>query len=204
MKILPRALVAVLAVGLLSAVPSVAPVGLGAGSPTFAAIVGSGSCEQTVSSATYVTVASSGADCIITFSGTRGDSDTTVDWTVPTGINAVDLLLVGGGGSGGGDEGGGGGAGLFIERSDLNLSSHVSDEGDISIQVGAGGSFNGDDDSSDTGGNSSFGSLTAVGGGTGGNALQEGQPDSTADDGGDGGSGGVRFGLCGKPRLLTA
>ena len=189
MKILPRALVAVLAVGLLSAVPSVAPVGLGAGSPTFAATVGSGSCEQTVSSATYVSVASSGTDCIITFSGTTSDSDMTVDWTVPPGINAVDLLLVGGGGSGGSDEGGGGGAGLFIEKSDLNLSSHISG-GDISIQVGAGGSFNGDDYSSDSGGDSSFGSLTAVGGGTGGYALQADQPLSTADDGGDGGSGG--------------
>ena len=190
MKKLPRALVAVLAVGLLSAVPSVAPVGHGAGSPAFAATVGSGSCSQTVSSATYVTVASSGADCIITFSGTTTDSDMSVDWTVPYGINEVDLLLVGGGGSGGSDEGGGGGAGLFIEKSDFNFSSDVDSEGEISIQVGAGGSFNGGDYSSDTGGNSSFGSLTAVGGGTGGYALQADQPGSTADDGGDGGSGG--------------
>ena len=185
MKKLPRALVAVLAVGVLSAVPSVAPVGHGAGSPAFAATVGSGSCEQTVSSATYVSVASSGADCIITFSGTTTDSDMTVDWTVPTGINAIDLLLVGGGGSGGHDEGGGGGAGLFIERSDLDVTSHISG-GDIRIQVGAGGTYS---SRSDDGGDSYFGTLTAPGGGAGGDADNS-ETDGTTYDGFAGGSGG--------------
>ena len=176
---------AVLAVGLLSAVPSVAPVGHGAGSPAFAATVGSGSCEQTVSSATYVSVAASGADCIITFSGTTTDSNMTVDWTVPTGINAIDLLLVGGGGSGGHDEGGGGGAGLFIERSGLDITSHIS-VGDISIQVGAGGTYS---SRSDDGGDSSFGTLIAPGGGAGGDADNS-EADGTTYDGSAGGSGG--------------
>ena len=156
-------------------------------SPASAATAGSGSCAQTVSDATRVAVTSSGSDCIITFSGTRTNADNSVEWTVPTGVTTVDLLVVGGGGSGGHDEGGGGGAGLFIEKSDYTLSGDIS-AGKIAVQVGAGGTFGSvTSGTGDNGGNSRFGSIVATGGGKGGDANQS---DPSGYDGHNGGSGG--------------
>lgn len=91
-------------------------------------------CNQEVSDATNVTaVRLAGGDCVITFrSGT-------VDWTVPSNLKRVKILLVGGGGGGGGSYdttgsgGGGGGQALLIN------SRGVMPKMNYQINVGSGG-----------------------------------------------------------------
>ncbi len=75
----------------------------------------------------------------------------------PAGLSSVELLVVGGGGGGGSTRGGGGGgAGGIIH--DL---SYVIDQSAYIVIVGYGGP------SAINGGNSSFGSITTIGGGAG-------------------------------------
>ena len=101
-------------------------------------------------------------------------------FSVPSGVAAVDVLVIAGGGGGGttsGDTVGGGGAGGLI----FMPNSPVTPGGSVPITVGCGGG-------SSTGGqNSAFGTLTAIGGGAGG--LQP-QPQSGGAPGGSGGGGG--------------
>ena len=108
-------------------------------------------------------------------------------FTVPSGISAVDVLVVGGGGSGGGagsDDtgGGGGGAGGLIYRP----AFPVTPGGSISYTVGGGGATPGASLSGlgNSGQNSVFGTLTAQGGG-GGSSYSGG----AAQSGGSGGGG---------------
>ena len=83
------------------------------------------------------------------------------EWAVPAGVTAVDLLVVGGGGAGGGL--GGGGAGEFLERTSIAVS------GAIAVVAGSGGSATGGATASVRNGQqSTFGSITASGGGGGG------------------------------------
>jgi len=105
-------------------------------------------------------------------------------FSVPSGITAVDVLVVagaGGGGGGGGRAGppgdngtgaGGGGAGGLIYRP----AFPVTPGGTISVTVGCGGG------ASTTGQDSVFGTLTAKGGGGGGSG-----PGGQGSDGGSGG-----------------
>ena len=91
-------------------------------------------CNQEVSDATNVSaVRLAGGDCVITF---RSGS---VDWTVPTNLKRVKILLVGGGGGGGGSYdtagAGGGGAGQVL----LIDSQRVNPNNNYSIRVAAGG-----------------------------------------------------------------
>jgi len=137
------------------------------------------------------------APAIVSFTSTGSNT-----WTVPTGLSAVQVLMVAGGGAGGCSttnaiNGGGGGAGGMIEMS----AFPVTPAGTVSYTVGAGGpnswfdahpsspagSYPGSRPSAQ-GSNSVFGSLTAIGGGFGGSG-------NFTDDGGDaiggpGGSGG--------------
>jgi hypothetical protein len=108
-------------------------------------------------------------------------------FTVPSGITAVDVLVVGGGGSGGGagsDDtgGGGGGAGGLIYRP----AFPVTPGGSISYTIGGGGATPGASLSGggNNGQNSVFGTLTAQGGG-GGSSYSGG----VAQSGGSGGGG---------------
>ena len=89
----------------------------------------------------------------------------------------VEVLVVAGGGGGGGNGpgDGGGGAGGLIYNSAYQLSSATA----LTVTVGAGGPRN------TQGNNSVFGSLTAIGGGYGGEYVVTGNP-----AGGNGGSGG--------------
>ena len=90
----------------------------------------------------------------------------------------VQVLVVAGGG-GGGASGGGGGAGGLI----FNNSVTVNTNTDVHVVAGVGGTganLGGQNNGND-GGNSSFGTIVATGGGYGGGGAQ---------DGGDGGSGG--------------
>jgi hypothetical protein len=103
-------------------------------------------------------------------------------WTVPEGVSEVDVLVVGGGGGGGSNYGGGGGAGGLIFEENYGVS------GDISVEIGDGGAGSATTSVAATnGGNSIFGSLTAIGGGKGGNGAQT---TTALGNGGDGGSGG--------------
>ena len=89
----------------------------------------------------------------------------------------VEVLVVAGGGGGGGNGpgDGGGGAGGLIYNSAYQLTSAAV----VTVTLGAGGSRN------TQGNNSVFGSLTAIGGGYGGEYVVTGNP-----AGGNGGSGG--------------
>jgi len=112
-------------------------------------------------------------------------------FSVPSGITAVDVLVVGGGGSGGGSgnddtAGGGGGAGGLIYRPEFP----VTPGGSISYTVGAGAPAPGQGlgGVGQIGGQSIFGSLTALGGG-GGRSYTDPSGGSNAQGGSGGGAG---------------
>lgn len=100
-------------------------------------------------------------------------------FTVPSGVTDIDVLVVAGGGAGGGI-GGGGGAGGVVYRPGLPVSPGAS----ISFSVGAGGASGGGYPTPGSDGQSStFGTLTALGGGGAGGWTNSGRP------GGSGGGG---------------
>ena len=102
-------------------------------------------------------------------------------FNVPTGIQAVEVLVVAGGGGGGGLGGGGGGGGV------IHLPEYpVTPGGSVALTVGAGGAGGPGNPSNagDQGGPSTFGSVTAVGGGGG-----AGHQTRAASSGGSGGGG---------------
>jgi len=108
-------------------------------------------------------------------------------WTVPPGVTSVSALLVAGGG-GGARVGGGGGAGGVL----YNTSASVTPGQSLQVVIGSGGlGWVGEAQSggqANNGGNTIFGSLTAIGGGGGGNY---GNPNgSSGANGGSGGGGG--------------
>ncbi len=104
-------------------------------------------------------------------------------FTVPTGVTSIDVLIVGGGGAGGGIGGGGGGGGV-VYRPALPVTPGSS----IPYVVGAGGTSGGGYTvaKGNSGANSTFGSLTALGGG-GAGAWNT----STPQPGGGSGAGGT-------------
>lgn len=99
-------------------------------------------------------------------------------FTVPQHVNELEVLVIGGGGGGGGRSGGGGGAGGLV----WSFNYPVRPGDTIPLSVGAPGGGGGNPSPGGTGGNSSFGAITANGGGFGAN-------DGPAT-GGPGGSGG--------------
>jgi hypothetical protein len=126
--------------------------------------------------------------------GTVGTST----WTAPAGVTSVRVLVAAGGGGGGMDMGGGGGGGGVIE----NLNFPVTPGQSYSVVVGAGGagapsagtqtgsqgqtthnfSIN-----ATNGGNSTFASITATGGGFGGTSYFTSPLGGAAGNGGCGG-----------------
>jgi hypothetical protein len=102
----------------------------------------------------------------------------TTTWTAPTGVTSVEVLVVAGGGGGGTQHGGGGGGsgGLIY-----NPNYPVTPGSTYTITIGAGGTSGAS--SPTNGGNSVFDSLTAIGGGAGGN-------EAAPQNGSLGGSGG--------------
>jgi len=100
-------------------------------------------------------------------------------------LTAVEVLVVAGGGGGGaGTAGGGGGGGLIY-----NNNFAVTPGSALTVTVGAGGSgkvYSVSNSAGDNGGNSVFGSLTAIGGGGGGNR----DSGEVGKNGGSGGGGG--------------
>lgn len=87
-------------------------------------------------------------------------------FSVPSGVQMVDVLIVGGGGSGANSLGGGGGGGGFVEARNYP----VVPGGSVPVVVGAGGAAAPNNPQyipGNPGQNSSFGSLIAYGGGAG-------------------------------------
>jgi hypothetical protein len=108
-------------------------------------------------------------------------------YSVPSGITEVNVLVVAGAGASGVDNGGGGGAGGLIYRP----AFPVTPGGSVSYTVGAGGPSGSGPypvnpsyfDTQAQGSDSTFGTLTAKGGGAGGNW----NPNSAGYPGGSGG-----------------
>lgn len=129
---------------------------------------------------------SSNTVCVFTSSGSF----------IPQFSGTVEVLVVAGGGGGGMDMGGGGGGGGVISNSSVAVTAGVP----VTVTVGAGGNgapaggTNGQPGghqftiSATQGGNSVFGSLTAIGGGFGASSYYGYLPNSGI--GGTGGSGG--------------
>jgi hypothetical protein len=93
----------------------------------------------------------------------------------------IEYLVVAGGGGSGGNGGGGGGAGGLLAGSNCSLVLGTSYE----AAVGGGGAGHGDDAVGDVGSNSTFSTITALGGGGGGSRLRNG-PLLTGGSGGGG------------------
>ncbi len=104
----------------------------------------------------------------------------------------IDLLIIAGGGAGGfaqkmyGYSGGGGGAGGVILNPDYSLTTNGKEIGTYPVVIGCGGAKTSSGTMRNSGGNSSFIGLTAIGGGAGGNFYA----DEYYGDGLSGGSGG--------------
>ncbi len=115
-------------------------------------------------------------------------------FSVPSGVSAVNVLVVAGGGSGGTWHGGGGGAGGLIYRP----AFPVTPGGTVSVTVGAGGPGQPAPTMGYRGQDSVFGTLTAKGGGGGGRWTQETSPE------GSGGSSGGNSAGPGNPGSAAA
>jgi hypothetical protein len=115
-------------------------------------------------------------------------------FTVPAGItNISEVLVVAGGGGGGSSYGAGGGAGGVLYATNILVTPGAL----ITVTVGAGGTGgrgqgNGSPFAASNGGNSVFGSFTAIGGGYGGQYINSGS--TSAGSGGSGGGGYVGSG----------
>lgn len=94
----------------------------------------------------------------------------TTSWTSPVTAN-IRVLVVAGGGGGGQWDGGGGGAGGLIHNTSFSVSANQQ----YTVTVGSGGSGGvANFGNGQNGGNSIFGSLTAIGGGGGGGGYNGG------------------------------
>jgi hypothetical protein len=88
-------------------------------------------CDQTVDVSTGVIAERlANGDCLVRFT-----SASTINWSVPAGVRAADVLVVGGGGGGGGDGGSGGGGGALQYATRYSLSGITT----LTISLGAGG-----------------------------------------------------------------
>lgn len=144
----------------------------------------SGTCASSVGETTYVTATFTASGfCLLQVS-------TSTTWTVPTGVTAIDILLVGGGGGGGSDGGGGGGGGEVRQATGISVSAGAS----ASITVGTGGIGNIHGQTNGTNGNPS--SLVINGttySANGGLKSVNWQSAAYYAPGGSGGSGGTQL-----------
>lgn len=124
-------------------------------------------CTSYLSSQTGVTDNSTSTYCVLAIAS---GSNT---WTAPANVTTINLLVVGGGGSGNGflgggnNFGGGGGGGLVVIANNFS----VTPSGTYSITIGGGGLINYGSATGANGSSSIFGSITALGGGAGGDAV---------------------------------
>ncbi len=136
------------------------------------------------------------ASCSANFAITQVFTNTgATSWTPPADVSSVEVLVVGGGGGGGMDMGGGGGGGGVI----YNANYSVAPSTPVAVIVGVGGNgapaagTNGQPPAhqytipATNGGNSVFGTLTAIGGGFGGSSYRLYTPGIAGGSGGSGG-----------------
>jgi uncharacterized repeat protein (TIGR02543 family) len=159
-------------------------------SPTGAVAAPVSGCAATVGNSAGVQISKEGNNCIVRFTNPG-----VTTWSAPTGVSAVDVLVVGGGGGAGFDAAGGGGGGAVVER----LGQSVTPGSSYSIAVGAGGATSQSvGGQAQDGGSSTFGTITAVGGGGGGSKNANGRGVIGAGGGGGGhanpGNNGVTLG----------
>ncbi len=133
-----------------------------------AGTVGSGNCQSSVSETSYFTAGTTGNYCLLTFKASTSTSTISATWTVPAGVQTIQVLIVGGGGGGGSDIGGGGGGGQVIES-----TTSVTPGSSPSLTAGRGGAtgngtYSTNNTLNNTGGvtgtSSSFSSISALGG----------------------------------------
>ena len=134
--------------------------------------------STSATNATGGTITTSGGNTIHTFS-TANNGTSTNDFVAPS-TETVNYLMVGGGGGGGsGYAGGGGGGGVITGTTSVNSGTHA-------VVAGAGGNgdiYGGSNDAQD-GGDTTFNSITAYGGGYG--AKSQGTGNSSPASGGGG------------------
>ena len=109
---------------------------------------------------------------------------TSSTFSVTTG-GAMDVLIVGGGGGGGFGHGGGGGGGAVIHGENIQVAA-----GTYNIVVGNGGDGNASNAQDNPGGSSSVFSITATGGGSGANEMNDDTSNRNNGEGGAGANGG--------------
>jgi hypothetical protein len=165
--------------------------------PAQAAALGAGDCVQEVSGLTG-TVHREDNYCLVALKGPAVASGESGNWTVPSGVSSVDLLIVGGGGGGG--RFGGGGAGAMYETNGMSVNPGAS----IAVAIGSGGAGYGNLEGAIAGSNgstSSFGDLAAFGGGGGSSSPQtKGGVVANADSPG-GSGGGAMASPVGDPKV---
>ena len=124
-----RSLAALLAITLLQGLSGLQAPSAFAAPGSVGPATASGTCASSVGETTYVTATfNAGGFCLVQFS-------TSTTWTVPTGVTAIDILVVGGGGGGGADGGGGGGGGGVGMATGISVTAGTS----ATISVGLGG-----------------------------------------------------------------
>jgi hypothetical protein len=145
-------------------------------------------CDQAVDKVDGVSAERlANGDCLVKFSSTS----TTINWTVPLGVTAADVLVVGGGGGGGTGRGGGGGGGGVAFASNLSVTAGAAYGINIG-EGGAGGTSGGARGTS--GGNSSFvrnsdsATVVIAGGGGGGGTPNPANPTVVLNNDGGGGN----------------
>lgn len=106
-------------------------------------------------------------------------------WTCPAGVTSAHVLIVGGGGSGGVGNGGGGGAGGVVYESNRTVTPLQ----EYPVVIGAGGAAKTVAGQGNDGGNSTFDTITAYGGGGGGTGST--RPNADGRSGGCGGGAAV-------------
>ena len=145
---------------------------------------GTSANRPSLQSNTAIQWTNTGSQAYSVLAGSAGTVSNT-SWTSPTGVTSIEVLVIAGGG-GGGPYGGGGAGGLIY-----NSAVPVIPGTAYTVTVGAGGV--GATAPGTNGGNSVFGSLTAIGGGGGG--ADTGTDDTPGRAGGSGGGGAGRGGL---------
>ena len=178
-----RSLAALLAITLLQGLSGLQAPSAFAAPGSVGPTTASGTCASSVGETTYVTVTfiASGF-CLLQVS-------TSTTWTVPTGVTAIDILLVGGGGGGGNDGGGGGGGGEVRQATGVSVTAGSS----TSITVGSGGAGKTLFGASSDGGQSSLVIGATTYSANGGLKSVNWQSAAYYAPGGSGGSGGTQL-----------
>ncbi len=124
-----RSLAALLAITLMQGFSSVQAPSAFALPGSVGPATASGTCASNVGETSYVNATFNAAGfCLIQVL-------TSTTWTVPTGVTAIDILVVGAGGGGGSEGGGGGGGGEVRTATGISVTAGAS----ASISVGTGG-----------------------------------------------------------------